>query len=141
MGEVLGSPSKGAIMSFIGRAAAWAHVSGAEYIERSVRSKAGPGGSRFTPLSVMTGSRIAASRNGVVRWVGARTWDEVVYAERAGQRLADQLRRPYLHIFDILSRRGNRAQDPRVCPRCGQAPHNDWGDAYERLVCMEITAA
>lgn len=127
-------------MSFIGRAAVWTHASGAKYAEGSNRSKAGPVGSRFTPLKVMTGSRIAASRNGVVRWVGTQTWDEV-HAERVGQRLADHLRRPYQHIFDVLGRRGNRDQDPRVCPRCGQAPHNDWGYAYERLVCMEITAA
>lgn len=130
-------------MSFIGRAAVWAHASGAENAGDGNRSRHvdGPTGSRFTPLNIMTGSRLAASHNGVVRWVGGPTWDEVAYAQRVGPRLTDQLRRPYQHIFEALSRHGHRAQDPRVCPRCGQAPHNDWGYEYERLVCMEITAA
>jgi hypothetical protein len=130
-------------MSFIGRAAVWTHVSSAQDALDDDRSSRMPGPTawRFTPLNVMTGSRIAASGNGVVRWVGGQTWDEVVYAQRVGPRLADQLRRPYLHIVEVLSRHTNRAQEPRLCPRCGQAPHHDWGREYERLVCMEITAA
>jgi len=125
-------------VSFIGRAAVWTHVSGGERgpdVNQS-RHRDQP---RLTPLNAMTGSRLAG-RNGVVRWVGGPTWDDLAGVD-AAPGFAEQLRRPAQHLFDALSRRSNRQQDPRMCPRCGQAPHNDWGHEYERLVCMEITVA
>jgi hypothetical protein len=129
-------------MSFIGRAAAWTHPFGAGGGHWSNRRPA-PSGVHLTPLNVMTGSRIAAGRDGVVRWVGGPSWDEVADAQPDGPRSTDHPRRPYQHLFEVLTRQTNRAPQPlpKQCPRCGQAPHNDWGHAYERLVCKEITIA
>ncbi|MDT5027038.1 MAG: hypothetical protein QOE61_3464 [Micromonosporaceae bacterium] len=125
-------------MSFIGGAAAWTNLSG---VVNTLDGNWWDGiGGRLTPLNVMTGSRIAASGNGVVRRVGGPTWDEVVYARRVGPRQADQLRRPYRRIFEVLYQHTNRTQEPQVCLRCGRRPHNDWGQEYERLVCLEITS-
>jgi hypothetical protein len=125
-------------MSFIGSAAAWTHVTGGG---NTLDGNWCDGiGGRLTPLTVMTGSRIAASGNGVARQVGGQTWDEVAYARRVGPPLADQPRRPYLRIFEGLCRHTNRTQEPQVCPRCGQRPHNDWGQEYEGLVCLDITS-
>jgi hypothetical protein len=132
-------------MSFIGRAAVWAPegATDGDTIEIN-QARRGSGvlhtGARFTPLSMLTGSRIAAN-GGVVRWVGGDTWGEPVHAQSRGPRLADQLRKPYRQIFAAFTRQPAGPPEIRVCPRCGQAPHTDWGYEYERLVCQEITAA
>ena len=123
-------------MSFIGRAAAWTYVNSAGDIMDGPRSNRRPDGSRLTPLDVMTGSRIAASGNGVGLWVHAQTWDEAPHWRSVRTDLA---RSPYQQLFEAISRRTNRAPEFRTCPRCGQAQHNDWGHEYERLVCQEIT--
>ena len=125
-------------MSFIGSAAAWTHVTGGGNT-LDVNWCDGIGG-RLTPLNVMTGSRIAASGNAVVRRVSGQTWDEVAYTRRVGPPLADQLRRSYRRIFEVLGRHTNRTQEPEVCRRCGQRTHNDWGQEYEGLVCVDITS-
>jgi hypothetical protein len=128
-------------MSFIGRAAVWTHMNDAgKDGNRSHRRPAST--AHLTPLEIMTGSRIAASGHGGMGFtVGGQTWDESP-RRRPGRPLpTDQPRSPYQHLFDVISRRTNRAPDSRACPRCGQPPHNDWGHEYERLVCQEITAA
>jgi hypothetical protein len=116
-------------MSFIGRAAVWTNAS-----DTTINP-------RLTPLNVMTGSRIAATRDGVAGWTPGPSWNQLEDERTAPSALTEHLRRPYQHLFEAISRRANRAADPRVCPRCGQAPHTDWGYEYERLVCMETTAA
>jgi hypothetical protein len=128
-------------MSFIGRAAAWTHGNGAGGGNWTNRRPA-PIGVHLTPLNVMTGSRIAASRDSVVRWVGGPTWAEVADLQPEQPR-GDHPRRSYQNLFDVFTRPTNQAPYPmpKQCPRCGQAPHNDWGHAYERLVCQEITRA
>ena len=138
-------------MSFIGRAAAWTRANDAGGGNWSSRRPA-PSGVQLTPLNVMTGSRIAANRETVIRWVGGPSWDEVADAQLAEPRRtetprpatsldSDHPRRSYQNLFDVFTRQTNRAPQPlpKQCPRCGQAPHNDWGHAYERLVCQEIT--
>jgi hypothetical protein len=138
-------------MSFVGRAAVWANVStvgdaanGAGGNRSSRLPAAGrprssevvaAAGTRLTPLNVMTGARIAASG---VAWADGQTWDEDTGGWLA-PRLTAQLRRPYQHLFEALRGRANRAPEARTCPRCGQQAHNDWGQAYERLVCLERT--
>ena len=99
-------------MSFIGRAS----VRVADNGNPSTKD-------RLTPLNRMTGSRIAASPNGVVRWVESES------DRRRGPRLAD--------IFAKFSGRG----EGRQCPRCGRPEHSDWGHEYERLVCDKVTLA
>ncbi len=148
-------------MSFVGRAAVWEHLTGSGDAigeNRSVRlpgpaPRLRPSGhdgaadrsqgvsGRLTPLNMMTGSRIAASGSGAVTWVDGHDWDDVPNAEGIAPRLAEHLRRPYQQIFEALRNRANRVPEARTCPRCGQAPHNDWGQVYERLICREITQA
>ena len=132
-------------MSFIGRAAVWTHVNNAGSLMDANQSTRLPSfaSPRLTPLNVMTGARIAASRDGVAGWAVGQSGQSLndVDGAPAASRIADHLRRPYLHLFEAISRRTNRAPDPRVCPRCGEAAHNDWGHEYERLVCSENTAA
>jgi hypothetical protein len=79
---------------------------------------------RLAPLNHMTGSRIAASHNGVVRWVESES-----DRGRRGPRLAD--------IFAKIYRPG----EGRPCTRCGRPEHIDWGHEYERLVCDKVTLA
>jgi hypothetical protein len=130
-------------MSFVGRAAVWGHVNSSGDAIGGNRSNRLPGsaGARLTPLNMMTGSRIAATGTGTVTWADGQDWGDVTSSEGIAPRLAEQLRRPYQQIFEALRGRGNRAPEARTCPRCGQAAHNDWGQAYERLVCTEITSA
>jgi hypothetical protein len=88
----------------------------------------------------MTGFRIAASPNGIVRWALQPEIDGEQSIRRE-PRVSGQPRHPYRQIFAVLARHTIRHPEGRVCPRCGQPPHNDWGHEYERLVCTEITVA
>jgi hypothetical protein len=130
-------------MSFVGRATVWGHVNSAVNAVDSNRNnrRPGPVSARLTPLNVMTGARIAASGTNILAWTDTSMWDDEGATERIVPRLAEQLRRPYQQIFAAIRARSNRAPEARTCPRCGQAPHNDWGQAYERLVCPEVTKA
>ena len=132
-------------MSFTGRVAVWgpARVTDGDIEGDTVEINRWLGqsrpvytGTRLTPLNRMTGSRIAASGNGVVRWVGGDASGRPLHA-RSGPKLSD-LRR---QISAVFARQPDGPPEIRGCPRCGQGPHTEWGPEYERLVCQEITAA
>jgi hypothetical protein len=118
---------------------------------------------RFTPLDALTGFRAAAGHvgttraggttegggatggngttgGGVVRWAQPRESTHP-NAFQPEPHPTDQSRSTYRHILAAFARNSVRHPHDVTCYRCGKPPHIDWGHQYERLVCMEITAA